>query len=84
MESNAIQTVIIPTANPTKFYDIQEFDQIQLQESNQRVIILYFRSTLNAYFLLLQKLWISLIKFMMGPITSVKRVSTHLIYSRNI
>ncbi len=29
MESNAIQTVIIiPTANPTKFYDLQEFDQI--------------------------------------------------------
>jgi hypothetical protein len=34
------------------------------------VIILYFRSVLNIYFPLLQKLWIPLIKFMMEPTTS--------------
>jgi hypothetical protein len=48
-----------------------------------RVIILYSGSTLNAYSLLSQKLWVPLIKFMMRPTTSVRGGSTHLMYSRS-
>ena len=48
-----------------------------------RVIILYSRSTLNAYSLLSQKLWVPLLKFMMGPTTSVREGSTHLMYSQS-
>ena len=43
----------------------------------KRVIILYSRSVLNVYFFLLQKSWISLIKFIVGPTTSVRGGSTH-------
>jgi hypothetical protein len=49
-----------------------------------RIIILYSGSILNAYFFLLQKLWVPLIKMMVGPTTSVRRGSTYLMYSRNI
>ena len=47
------------------------------------IIILYSKSTLNAYSLLSQKLWVPLIKFMMGPTTSVRGGSIHLIYFRS-
>jgi hypothetical protein len=45
------------------------------------VIIRYYGSTLNAYSLLSQKLWVPLIKFMMGPTIFVRGGSIHLMYS---
>ena len=48
------------------------------------VIILYLKSILNAYSLLSHKLWVPLIKFMIGPTTSVRGESTHLMYSQSI
>ena len=43
------------------------------------VIILYFRNTLNTYFLISQKLWVQLIKFMTKSIIFASGESTHLI-----
>ena len=51
--------------------------------SGDRIIILYSGSTLNTYSLFSQKLWVLLIKLMMGPTTSMRRGSTYLMYSRN-
>ena len=56
----------------------------KLRKLNKRVIILYFESILNAYYLLSQKLWVSLIKFMIELTTSVRKRNTYLIYFRNI
>jgi hypothetical protein len=50
------------------------------REIPKGVIILYSGSTLNAYSLLSQKLWVPLIKFMMGSTTFVRRRSKHLMY----
>ena len=46
-------------------------------------IILYSQSTINAYSLLSHKLWVPLIKFMVGPTIPVRGESMHLWYSRN-
>ena len=45
------------------------------------VIIEYSMITLNIYFFLSYKWWVSLIKYMMGPITYVRWGNTHLMYS---
>jgi len=49
----------------------------------QREIIVYSRSTRNAYSLLLHEWWVLLIKFMVEPIIYVRGKSTHLWYSEN-
>ena len=46
-------------------------------------IIVYSRSTINAYLFLLHEWWISLIKFMVGPTIHMKGRSTHLWYSES-
>ena len=47
-------------------------------------IIVYFQSIINAYSLLLHEWWVTLIKFMVGPLTiHVKGGSTHLLYSES-
>ena len=52
---------------------------------SQKFSVLHYsidsESILNAYSHFLQKLWVSLIKFLVGPTTSVRRGSTHLMYS---
>ena len=48
-----------------------------------REIIVYSRSTINMCSLLLHKLWVSLIKFMVGPTIHVRGESTHLWYSES-
>ena len=42
-----------------------------------------FREYIKCVFSFLIKLWVPLIKFMMGPTTYVRGRNTHLIYSRN-
>ena len=44
-------------------------------------IIVYSRSTINAYSLFSHEWWVSLIKFMVGPIIHVREESTHLWHS---
>ena len=44
-------------------------------------IIVYFRSTINAYSLLSYEWWVPLIKFMVRPTIHVRGGSTHLWYS---
>ena len=47
-------------------------------------IIVYFQSIINAYSLLLHEWWVTLIKFMVDPLTiHVKGGSTHLLYSES-
>ena len=46
-------------------------------------IIVYFRSTINAYFLFSHEWWVPLIKFMMGPLIYVRGGNTHLLYSES-
>ena len=51
--------------------------------SHREEIIVYFWSTINAYFLFLHKWWVLLIKFMVGLTIYVRGESTHLWYSRS-
>ena len=44
-------------------------------------IIVYYQSTINTYFILSHKWWVSLIKLMVGPTIYVKGGSMHLWYS---
>ena len=46
-----------------------------------REIIVYSRSTINAYSLLSHEWWVLLIKFMVGPTIHMKKGSAHLRYS---
>ena len=43
-----------------------------------REIIVYSRSTINAYSFLSHEWWVSLIKFMVGPTIHMRGGSTHL------
>ena len=46
-----------------------------------REIIVYSRSTINAYSLLSHEWWVPLIKFIVGPTIHMRRGSAHLWYS---
>ena len=63
------------------FFFLVNFNVLTQKDKQRREIIVYSRSTINAYSFLSHEWWVLLIKFMVGPTIHVRGGSTHLWYS---